>query len=530
MIWNSEGERTMAVETQKAKYKDPVLAEYKNNPLIEALPALLSDSEILSDMREENLQFDPSEREMEAKYRIHCLARLSQDFYQPMPQLFDIESRISVSLRQGYRNRNPLEPGYKVLANEGYEAAVENREIRTVPGYKPNATGFTIIGVSGVGKSTAVERVLHMYPQVIQHEEYHGEPLPLTQLVWLKLDCPYNGSLGGLCYSFFQTVDGILGTHLFDEHKKSKINVNSMLTSMVRVAHRYSLGVLVIDEIQHLSTAGSGSEAMLNFFVTLVNTIGVPVILIGTPKAMPILQGEFRQARRGSGHGDLVWSRMKPGDEEWQLLVDSMWEYQWTRREVALTDEIRDAIYQETQGIVVLAVILYILVQEDAILSERETFQIEDIHRVAKQKMVLVQPMLDALRKNDQKLIEKYPDIDTAFLEQFSREQWAKRVAAAPTRKETASALLSKLRKDLLPVFWNMGIPPEKGEEIIDRIVRETKSKDIRELTRMIWMVIQNGDHSKIDTGNLQPDEEDLRNKADYTAIAEDRNLGGDEW
>ena len=39
---------------------------------------------------------------------------------------------------------------------------------------------------------------------------------------------------------------------------------------------------------------------MLNFFVTLVNTIGLPVVMIGTTKAMSILQGEFRQARRGA--------------------------------------------------------------------------------------------------------------------------------------------------------------------------------------------------------------------------------------
>ena len=49
---------------------------------------------------------------------------------------------------------------------------------------------------------------------------------------------------------------------------------------------------------------------MLNFFVTLVNTAGVPVVLISNPKAMSILQSEFRQARRGSGQGDMIWDRL----------------------------------------------------------------------------------------------------------------------------------------------------------------------------------------------------------------------------
>ena len=81
---------------------------------------------------------------------------------------------------------------------------------------------------------------------------------------------------------------------------------------MSQVARHTGLGMLVIDEIQHLKQAKSGgSEKMLNFFVTLVNTIGVPVVLIGTTKAMSVLQSEFSQARRGSGQGDMVWETEK---------------------------------------------------------------------------------------------------------------------------------------------------------------------------------------------------------------------------
>ena len=58
----------------------------------------------------------------------------------------------------------------------------------------------------------------------------------------------------------------------------------------------------VIDEIQHLNEAYSGgANRMLNFFVQLVNTIWMPVVLVGTPKAQAILTGEFRQALRGAG-------------------------------------------------------------------------------------------------------------------------------------------------------------------------------------------------------------------------------------
>ena len=73
---------------------------------------------------------------------------------------------------------------------------------------------------------------------------------------------------------------------------------------MTRVASAYSLGVLLVDELQHIADARNDSRKLLNFFVTLENTIGVPVVLMGTPGALPLLQGDFRSARRCCAHGD----------------------------------------------------------------------------------------------------------------------------------------------------------------------------------------------------------------------------------
>lgn len=119
---------------------------------------------------------------------------------------------------------------------------------------------------------------------------------------------------------------------------------------MAHLASRHGIGLLIIDEVQHLSLSKSGgSDKMLNFFVTLVNTIGIPVLMVGTNKAISILQSEFRQARRGSGQGDMVWSQM-PKDESWDLFVEGMWEYQWTTNFTELTSEFSYLLYEESQG------------------------------------------------------------------------------------------------------------------------------------------------------------------------------------
>ena len=69
-----------------------------------------------------------------------------------------------------------------------------------------------------MGKSTAVEEILQLYPQVINHSHYHAQDLTLRQIVWLKLDCPFDGSIKGLCLNFFQALDDLLQTDYYQNY------------------------------------------------------------------------------------------------------------------------------------------------------------------------------------------------------------------------------------------------------------------------------------------------------------------------
>jgi hypothetical protein len=149
---------------------------------------------------------------------------------------------------------------------------------------------------------------------------------------------------------------------------------------------------------------------MLNFFVTMVNTIGIPVVLVGTNKAVSILQSEFRQARRGSGQGDMIWGQV-PKDETWELFLEGLWEYQWTKTYVPLTPEMSDLIYDQSQGVLDIAVKLFMLSQVSAISNQEEKISERIIKQASKESLRLVQPMLEALRSGIPSEINKYEDI-----------------------------------------------------------------------------------------------------------------------
>jgi len=170
-----------------------------------------------------------------------------------------------------------------------------------------------------------------------------------------------------------------------------------MIPHIATVGALHGLGCLIIDEIQHLKSAPSGGiEGMLNFFVEMENTMQIPIILIGTPKAVDVLTSEFRSARRASGQGALYWDRME-NDPCWRIFCQRMWALQYTKTEVPLTDEIIAILHDLTQGIPELATILYKTSQE-TVIGEQEAVTIEVLRETSQEYFKLVHPFLSKLR------------------------------------------------------------------------------------------------------------------------------------
>ncbi|WP_333834427.1 ATP-binding protein [Rubrimonas sp.] len=392
--------------------EDPFdLPEYRDNPFINRLPPLCDHHAVLDGLTDLPA-FDPAERTYPAHIRLHCLQRLTR-YFDPNERHLDLDQRLDLMIRQGYVGRDPLTTGYMDHVTNGH-ARVVARDLRvSLRPAESTAIGMALIGVSGMGKTRSVQRILGRFtPQVIVHEQ----PFALHQVAWLRLDCPAKGSEKQLCFSFFKEMDRLLGTNFEARHGASREPVDKMLPQMAGIANRHALGLLVVDEIQHLIEApGPVRRSLLNFFVTLVNVVGVPVLLIGTPRALPLLDGAFRQARRVSGFGSIMWDRLPP-DETWKYFIKRMWRFQWTREPSDLTPEVEETLYDESQGIIDIVIKLYQLaqlkaIQLGAVSGASETIDAALLRHVAEESLSLVRPMLDALRKNDQRALERYDDL-----------------------------------------------------------------------------------------------------------------------
>lgn len=404
-----------------AVYHDQRVAEYRGNPWIEALPPVVSRAEA-KDRMAFYPEYDPADREAHPEEREDAVSAKLGTARHPLSVHVELHSRLSKLIRQGYARRNPalarfqtdVEAAQRALRVEGTgrDAVVRGYDdLRAAPG--PSATGLSLIGVTGIGKTKMVEMALGLYPAVIVHSEYRGKPFVRTQVISLTLTCTKDGSIKSLCHNFLLELDNALSflpyppSYLRD-YTRGNPSIDRLVPRLAGLAAQHGLGVLVIDELQDLNPRGS--RAILSFLVQLVNTIGVPVVLVGGIDALPILQAQFRQARRGATEGDMILDRPRKG-REWRELCEALWRYQYTTKETPLTDSLVDELYDLSQGITQWLVTGLKLAQSRAIATGLERVTPRLLRSVFTDSVVVAGPVLRALRTGDEAELRGRPDV-----------------------------------------------------------------------------------------------------------------------
>lgn len=486
----------------EAIYQKTGIDQYDNNPLIEALPPLLSISQVRQGITG-NIKFESKDIFTDGNHRAHLLAQLFNNFFQPLSRHLELQTKLSITIRQGYVGRNLDNGTLNMHLQNGYERVMTgDLGVFRFAQAKSTALSFTLIGCSGSGKTTTLNRILATYPQVIFHEQYN-----FTQIVYLKLDCPHDGSLKNLCNHFFRAIDAVLHTNYEKQYALKRHTVETLLALMGQIANEHAIGVLVIDEIQHLSlNDAGGTEKMLNFFVTLVNVIGLPVIMVGTPKARIIFEKNMRSARRSAGFGALLWEPMQQTERkkdrvtgelsptEWTAFTDKLWQYQWLqKRDEILSEEIRACWYDLSQGVLDIVVKLFILAQLRAIATRTERITVQLLKKVYQDELKPVHPMISALRSGDSELIMQYsdltiPDMDKKIL------SMTQRIIEAQPQYPTA---IQKLEhnpdaKRLYTLLKSVGCQSDLVIPLIESALQQHSDLPIHELLQIVLEAYQN--------------------------------------
>lgn len=401
----------------KAKYTLSSLPMYRGNPMIEALEDYLvfPYKSIIERLSQNIAPIDPKANR---KQKDNWLANLTNNIFIPLPHHVDLHETVDMLIRFGYSNRK-----HKYISTEYIDILKSNSKINddiekeliakldneTNCKYG-NSQSLSLIGISGMGKTYAVSRVLSFYPQVIEHDGLR-KGTHVIQVVYLKVECPHDGSVKSLCTSIFEELGKTVGENFLDAFvNKGRPSISMLKSRLSHLLAAYNVGILIIDEIQNLLVSKMEREQLFNFIVSMTNELGIPLMFIGTPKAKKIMHTSMRTGRRFGSYGVLQWDRMKYRNNEWNIVFNSLWNHVVAKTSGGPNEEIEKLFYEFSQGITSVLVKLFVLVQKRALILDVEITP-ELVKNVNKSYLANVNPMIDAIRNNDVRAMEKYEDI-----------------------------------------------------------------------------------------------------------------------
>jgi hypothetical protein len=463
-----------------ATYRKPILADYEGNPLIEALPPFLEPVELYNKLFSP-IKYNNDERYLSKSQRILMLNRLKELF---IPSFLHVKlyNNIYMAILEGYKKRNPLNPE-NVRRRCNIRRKYFNMNIDISNFYKiydmddddlTTTDGLCIFGISGSGKTISTNKILRLFPQYILHTEYNNHRFVENQVVYIKLECPTDGSIKTLCNAFFSKLDEIIDDAQYFKNWGGERR-GTMVQNMPNAAINENIGLIIIDEIQHLVKTQNKTKELLDFLVEIINTIKVPIMVIGTNKACKILQDNIRGPRRIGGFAYMSWDRIEE-PKEWKTFMTALWQYQWTKEEAPLTDKMIELFYLHTQGILDFAVKLFIFSQANAIYSGHEKIDASTVNETEKNDLALTKEMREAIRSGNVEAMAQYEDI--LLPKDYEKlKNLAKKVESEDRIQQTAAInkmIVENQKEDIYLTLFNKMQAFANGEtEVLKKTLNE---------------------------------------------------------
>lgn len=465
-----------------AQYNKNLPINYLGNPLIEAMTPLKNDAQIFEALYE---PVDDPDLTASPEIRANFMVENIRNQFVLFPAHFGLAKKIDLMTRSGYADRNPSKKDRNALLQEMYAQSQTGGKQVNFNTRAKGADSILITGYPGGGKSTAADRILGLNLQVVEHKD-----LNLTQVMYLKIECPHDSLLKTLCANFMQALDDVLGTDYAGQIGRRE-GVNSLLQQMKNKVAQYNIGILIIDEFQNLNSRKNDSSELLRFIVSLVNTIRLPVVFMGTPDAGVMFENRLANARRAIGHGSINWNPLqlvfehgvKPSaetNELWITFTDALFENCWLTKQTPLDEELRTVWFELSVGVIDIAVKLFIASQLIAISSGNECITVKLMKHVYKNEFKPVHELLDALRTNNVSRLAQFDDL--------AMEKLEKHIFQLPKQIFPISPepLLDKAKiEKLTGVLKKCGIDESNASEISATLCAKNPNTSIKDLAEI---------------------------------------------
>ena len=369
------------------------------NEIIKQLPEMLSGQELLNAMSiipeyDKSVQENGSTAERLLKlsdlYSVYIPSQMSAEIYSKL-YLGIVRSMQKKGSKLAVQQFNST---YKTMQN--IRKKESNAQYEGIIG---GSDSFTIIGASGIGKSSAISRALNLIEanHVIEIDKPYVKILPC-----LTVQCPFDSSVKGLLIEILRKVDEQLGTTYYKSLVRPTVDTLIGSVSQVCLNH---IGLLVVDEIQNVVNSKNGKN-LIGSLTQLINNSGISICMVGTPESEIFFEQAMQLARRSVG---LKYSAL-PYDEHFYEVCDRLFSYQYVWNVSSLNDAIVEWLYQHSSGVISIVVSLIHDAQEIAILNGREVLDIDSLEEAYQNRLSMlheyIKPVKKSIGKNTKRSVQ----------------------------------------------------------------------------------------------------------------------------
>ena len=283
------------------------------------------------------------------------------------------------------------------LQKKGTKLAVQqqNQNFKAImqqeySGIMGGSDSFTIIGASGIGKSSAISRAISLITenQVIEVENPYTKIIPC-----ICVQCPFDSSVKGLLLEILRKVDEVIGGNYYPNALRARTTTDMLIGSVSQVALNH-IGLLVVDEIQNVCNSKNG-KSLVGMLTQLINNSGISICMVGTPESAVFFEQAMQLARRALG---LRYDVMEYG-MDFKMFCEVLYSYQYVKQRTEITDAIMAWLYEHTSGNISVVVSLIHDAQEIAILNGREVLNLESLNEAYQQRLSLLHGFIQPRQK-----------------------------------------------------------------------------------------------------------------------------------
>ena len=349
-----------------------------NAIILKSIPKMKTGDELISELTTLPEYNDSIRQENEA-FRLMALSDLYQ-IYIPSQMSLEIYSKLYLALLRSLQKKCT-----KTSVQQQYEnyKAIRQKEHNGIIG---GSDSFTIIGTSGIGKSSAINRAIDIITAngVIEVDKPYTKIIPC-----IVVQCPFDSSVKGLLIEILRKVDECLGSKYYENAIKTRATTDMLIGSVSQVALNH-IGMLIVDEIQNVVNSKNG-KSLVGALTQLINNSGISICMVGTPESTIFFEQAMQLARRSLG---LQYNTMEYNQYFYDFCT-TLFSFQYVKNKTEITDGIIQWLYEHSSGVISVVISLIHDAQEIAILTGKEVLNLETLNDAYQERLSMLHTYIE---------------------------------------------------------------------------------------------------------------------------------------